>query len=295
MAPAVLAAPLGGTTPRGSLGWTGLPLLFVPPFFVLQRRAPVVFSPPMLRRRAPPTYLMIIRCKLSCTCYLDGKEKQVRIQKAREHLEHMGIKHDTKKSKRHSTQIQETPISHKLTYLGHARAMSDASMFFDRREVPRRGHGTVVIGARRERERGREGEEAAGFERNLLRPSGGEGGGRRAGEGPGGGALLLLVPEDADSNHSGCQGTEGKGNGTERKGREGKGRRTGLTCLTTPLRPSPSPSPRNLRETALSVLPLDPGTASCCTTLRLRSRAVLTMAAAEHAPVRVEAKGRHLD
>lgn len=65
----------------------------------------------------------------------------------------MGIKHDTKKAKRHSTQIQETPISHKLTYLGHARAMSDARVFFDRREVPRRGHGTEVIGARRERER----------------------------------------------------------------------------------------------------------------------------------------------
>lgn len=77
----------------------------------------------------------------------------------------MGSKHDTKKAKRHSTQIQETPISHKLTYLGHARAMSDASMFFDRREVPRRGHGTEVIGARREeKEGGREGgREAAGL------------------------------------------------------------------------------------------------------------------------------------
>ena len=84
----------------------------------------------------------------------------------------MGIKHDTKKAKRHSTQIQETPISHNLTYLGHARAMSDARVFFDRREVPLRGHGTEVIEARREE---KEGEEAAGFELNLLRQSGGEG------------------------------------------------------------------------------------------------------------------------
>ena len=107
----------------------------------------------------------------------------------------MGIKHDTKKSKRHSTQIQETPISHKLTYLGHARAMSDARMFFDRREVPRRGHGAEVIGARREEKEGERGRRPRVLNCTSSDSPEGEGGGRRGRGKAGGGQMRCRMQE----------------------------------------------------------------------------------------------------